>query len=81
MSTQLIPGARVVYVPEQNKGDNIHHEATIVSVSSRSGFYRISANGKERNVHRKRLLVGQVDAFISEDREGRGTCESVAAAN
>ncbi len=65
MITELIAiGDRVVYVPDQNKGDNIHHDAVIVAKARRHNFYLIDViGGKPTRVHRKRLLVGQLDAF------------------
>lgn len=67
MNLAIRPGDRVVYVPDQNKGDNIHHDAVVLAMAKRHNFFHIDVIGaKPRYVHRKRLLVGQVDAFPTE---------------
>lgn len=64
MNTEINPGDRVVYVPVQNKGDNLHFDAVVVALASRHNFFKIEViGGKKRHVHRKRLLAGQIDAF------------------
>lgn len=60
-------GASVVYVPEQNKGENIHHEAKVLARAKRANFYKIQTHLGVKRVHAKRLMVGQVDAFTAEE--------------
>ncbi len=63
------PGDRVVYVPEQNVGDNIHHDA--IFVCFRGPLYVIDViGGKRVTVSRKRILIGQGDAFQT-DQDNR----------
>jgi len=58
------PGDTVDYVPKQNQGDNIHLRCKVIALGKRLNFFHIDVPGiGNRYVHRKRLLVGQVDAF------------------
>lgn len=56
-------GDQVVYVPKQNVGENIHHQAKIIGQSKNKRWRLELDGGKKVTCSVRRLLVGQVDAF------------------